>query len=290
MTSSVLLKRYQIISLPSEAPFSGSGCPPCSLKWRSRVLWVRATDGGNRLSLPALENERWLIDCLSRSKVREVCLDPALGAEAIEFWANACGRAGKTPILRLSGRTAPIGREFLSWRVKRLLDRAIAAFLLLLSGPIFLALAYKARTDSSGPLFSRQWRVGENGRLFQLLEFRPARVDADSPSPPGTGDRRRYGLDELPRLVNVLRGEISFVGTRPGTIPEALRPGSPARKHGKALPGITGLWRLTERAEPRDPGTIERRDLEYLRAWTLWKDLAILLGTIPAVLSGTGDD
>lgn len=296
MKSSVLLKRYQIIALPPEAPVSGARFPPCSLKWRNRVLWVRARRGGNLLPLPALENERWLIDCLSHSRVREVCLDPALGEETIAFWANACRRAGKTAILRVSAGVPPSGRDPAAWWVKRVLDRVAAAFLLLVFSPILLALAYFTRTTSPGPLLFRQWRVGENGRLFQVFQFRSMVADAEKPSRPGTGDplatrpggwTRRYNLDELPQLVNVLRGELSLVGPRPLALPEALRPGASARKRLKALPGITGLGRVTGGSAPRDPETLGRHEIEYLLEWSLWKDLAILLRTIPKVLSGT---
>lgn len=289
MKSSVLLKRYQIIALPPETPVSGARFPPCSLKWRNRVLWVRARRGGNLLPLPALENERWLIDCLSHSKVREVCLDPALGEETIAFWANACQRAGKTAILRVAAGIPPIGRDSFAWWVKRMLDRVTAAFLLLVFSPIFLALAYAIRATSPGPLLSRQWRVGENGRLFRLFKFRSMPADEEKPSRTGNPRTtrvgawmRRYNLDELPQLVNVLRGELSVVGPRPLALPDALRPGASARKRWKALPGITGLGRVTGGSAPRD--------LEYLLEWSPWKDLAILLRTIPRVLSGTGAD
>jgi lipopolysaccharide/colanic/teichoic acid biosynthesis glycosyltransferase len=170
-----------------------------------------------------------------------------------------------------------------------------------------VALAIKL--DSPGPIFYRQQRVGKHGRRFWMLKFRSMRQDADrlldtlrahnEASGPLFKMRRdpritrvgrllrRWSLDELPQLFNVLRGDMSLVGPRP-PIPAEVEEYEDWQ-HGRlrAVPGITGLWQVSGRSEVPFHDMV-RLDLHYIRNWSLGLDLVILLRTIPAVLTSRG--
>ena len=176
-------------------------------------------------------------------------------------------------------------------RVKRLLDVGLAAPLLVLVALPMVAIAAAIRL-SGAPVLFRQHRIGRGGRVFTLLKFRTMR-----PGAPGEPDAvrltrlgrrlRALSLDELPQLVNVLRGEMSMVGPRP-LLPQYLDRYTPrqARRH-QVLPGITGLAQV----EGRNALTWERRfelDVWYVDHASLWLDLQILGRTIVTVLGGRG--
>jgi len=99
---------------------------------------------------------------------------------------------------------------------------------------------------------------------------------------------RKYSLDELPQLFNVLRGEMSLVGPRPWALYDALRIDEAGKTRLNALPGITGAWQVETRSQLLDLNAVNKCDLEYLGSWSLIKDLKILLLTIPKVISGSG--
>lgn len=98
----------------------------------------------------------------------------------------------------------------------------------------------------------------------------------------------KYGLDELPQLYNVLRGEISLVGPLPWALDDAVRIQPDVQKRLNALPGITGFWQVKARSKLLSIDVVNRCDLRYLRQWSLWRDLQILLLTVPKALSGFG--
>jgi lipopolysaccharide/colanic/teichoic acid biosynthesis glycosyltransferase len=99
---------------------------------------------------------------------------------------------------------------------------------------------------------------------------------------------RQYSLDELPQLINVLRGEVSLVGPRPWALYDAVRISPEGQRRLNARPGITGLWQVKARAHLLDIEAVNHWDLEYLSTWTLWQDLKLLVMTVPKVLSGSG--
>ena len=195
-----------------------------------------------------------------------------------------------------------------SW-LKRAIDLALGGLCLLVMLPLFGAVALAIKLDSPGPVFYRQQRVGKNGRPFWMLKFRSMRQDADrllealrvrnEASGPLFKMRRdpritrvgrvlrRWSLDELPQLFNVLRGDMSLVGPRP-PIPAEVE-AYEDWQHGRlrAVPGITGLWQVSGRSEVPFHDMV-RLDLHYVRNWSLGLDLMILLRTIPAVLTSRG--
>jgi exopolysaccharide biosynthesis polyprenyl glycosylphosphotransferase len=195
--------------------------------------------------------------------------------------------------------------------VKRLVDVVGAALGLVVLAPLFLIIAALIRLTSPGPVVFRQLRIGLGGELFWMYKFRTMQVDADEmkselthlnasgdprlfkiPDDPRVtrlGRRlRAWSLDELPQLVNVIRGEMSLVGPRPffECDLEDYRDEHFCRL--AARPGMTGLWQVRGRSSILDFEEVVRLDLEYVYQWSLVRDAAILLQTLPAVLRRAG--
>jgi lipopolysaccharide/colanic/teichoic acid biosynthesis glycosyltransferase len=192
---------------------------------------------------------------------------------------------------------------------KRLLDVVLAAGLLVVTAPLLLAAAAAIRLTSRGPAFFVQDRIGYRCRRFSMIKLRTmvagaereeARLAAaaggriffkiqDDPRVTAVGRvLRRFSLDELPQLVNVLRGDMSLVGPRPLLVSDLRRfPAYRQRRRFSMKPGLTGRWQVSGRSLLSDQERI-RLDDEYVASWSLAGDLAILARTLPAVLSGRG--
>lgn len=181
--------------------------------------------------------------------------------------------------------------------VKRLLDVVGAALALLLTAPLLLVLAALIRLDSDGPALFVQERVGENGRRFRMLKLRSMVAGADEmPAPKQPDDPRvtrlgrflrRWSLDELPQFWNVLVGEMSLVGPRPEEPRVVAGYNDWHRARLAVKPGLTGPMQINGRGDlPLDERV--RLELDYIAHYSLARDLAILLRTVPAVLRGTG--
>jgi lipopolysaccharide/colanic/teichoic acid biosynthesis glycosyltransferase len=279
----------------------------CELIWRQKILVVKKTNRSNT-HLTSLQDLQRVIACLQRSSIERVALDPNLDEATQILWAEACKQAGKEAFLRLPGASEmPQRRARFTWWLKCLFDRLATISLLSLLLPVLVGLAALIKVSSPGPIFFRQWRVGRRGKLFQIFKFRTMIAEAEQlhhqvmQNQPGLHKLendprltpvgywlRKYSLDELPQLVNVLRGEMSLVGPRPWALYDALRV-SPALRHRlNALPGMTGMWQIEMRSHMRDIDAVNRYDLDYLRNWSPLQDFKILLLTIPKVLSRFG--
>ena len=200
-----------------------------------------------------------------------------------------------------------------SWQMltKLLLDFFGAAVLVVVLSPLLLVLALLVKFTSPGPVMFRQQRSGLNGSPFTIFKFRTMKTNAEQmkhelaamnemsgPVFKVTNDPRvtpigrwlrKWSLDELPQLFNVLRGEMSLVGPRPLPVDEVKRFSDLAhRRRLSVKPGLTCLWQVRGRNQITDFKEWVRLDLEYIDNWSLWLDLRILLKTIPAVLRGTG--
>jgi exopolysaccharide biosynthesis polyprenyl glycosylphosphotransferase len=193
--------------------------------------------------------------------------------------------------------------------VKRILDVIAAALGLIATLPITIAVAVAIRLDSAGPLFYGSDRVGFKGRVFPCYKFRTMVSDADhcraaiehlnerqgilfkisnDPRITRAGKfLRKYSLDELPQLWNVLRGDMSMVGPRPPILSEVAQYEIDHLRRLEVTPGITGLWQVEARHKPSFDNYIEL-DRAYVRNWSLGLDLSILLRTVKVVLMGTG--
>ena len=280
----------------------------CHLSWRQRKLIVRSLAQQESISLPPLNQADWLQNCLERSPVTLIKLDPTIGEEALTFWANACHAAKKPAYLSIrSVPDLPQKQQQLNWKVKRCLDWIVAALLLVLLSPMMLGLACLIKIWMPGPILFQQWRVGARGKLFKIIKFRTMVVGAenlhhqvmgrqtglhkllDDPRVTPLGRfMRKYSLDELPQLFNVLRGEMSLVGPRPWALYDAVRISPELQHRLNALPGVTGSWQVQARSHLRDLNFVNRQDLHYLSTWSIWCDLKWLVLTIPKVLSGFG--
>lgn len=197
--------------------------------------------------------------------------------------------------------------------VKRVFDLLAAGILLILLSPLFTVIAWHIRKEDGGPVFFIQERLGRHGAAFPCIKFRSMVLDAEdrlrdylaqNPSIKAEYERnyklredprvtqigqllRRTSMDELPQLLNVLRGEMSLVGPRPLLERERARYGDGIILYGKVHPGITGLWQTSGRSET----TFEERaalDAWYIKNWSIWYDLVILLRTVKVVLGKGG--
>jgi exopolysaccharide biosynthesis polyprenyl glycosylphosphotransferase len=199
--------------------------------------------------------------------------------------------------------------EGIDYALKRSFDLVVAGTALLLLTPALLIIALAVKLSSRGPVIYRSIRPGIGGRPFSCLKFRTMREHADQiqadlePLNEKSGALfkirndprltrvgrilRRFSLDELPQLVNVVRGEMSLVGPRPLPMRDFERLDEWHKKRYLVLPGVTGLWQVSGRSE-LDFDDLVRLDFLYLEQWSIFLDLSILLKTVPAVLSRRG--
>ena len=277
---------------------------PCVLRWRQNKLWVSSVVRGKDYPLPALGRPEWFRACLSKSKAELVCIDPALGTEVISLWAAACQETEKPLYLRIPASPyMPAKQKPVAWLVKRVCDRLGALLLLLLLSPLLLAITGLIKLQGDGPIIARQWRVGERGRLFQVLNFRTVvshggplpQAGINAPATPPTLTRlghllKRTHLNKLPLLVNVLRGELSLVGPHPWAIYETLTLPTELQTRMHILPGITGTLQNFAHfplAHPRLVQRITLQDLHDLGQWSLLKDFRQLTATTLQMLTIT---
>jgi exopolysaccharide biosynthesis polyprenyl glycosylphosphotransferase len=281
------------------------------------VLGYVAADGaGSGDVLGRLEDLPSLLDATGADEVFIAALDldtdrvmtavDAAADRSATFWlvagpleallaAGPSAGPGGLPVIELPVAVAP------SWgylAAKRGLDILASAAALVLLGPLMLVLARLVRRETGATALFVQERIGLRGRPFPMLKFRTMRPDADPYAPgPGSPDDprvtrtgqwlRRYSLDELPQLLNVLRGDMSLVGPRP-EMPFLVARYQPwQRRRLDAKPGITGLWQILGRKDLPLIDNIEY-DFYYLRHRGLLLDLEILARTAPAVLSSRG--
>jgi exopolysaccharide biosynthesis polyprenyl glycosylphosphotransferase len=206
----------------------------------------------------------------------------------------------------LGVRRFGLGRS--SRAIKRATDLVGAALGLLLLAPLMIAIALATRLESSGPVLFRQVRVGRDGKQFTMLKFRTmidgadamknalaSRNEADGLFKIATDPRvtrtghllRRLSLDELPQLVNVLRGEMSLVGPRPLVVDEDCKVVGRHRRRLQLTPGMTGPWQILGSA--RIPlHEMVKIDYLYVANWSFWEDVKILARTVVYVLHGRG--
>jgi len=213
------------------------------------------------------------------------------------------------------GQTVPLFElkppvfEGIDYALKRTFDLVVATLVIVVFSPLLLALALAVRLSSRGPVIYRSTRPGIGGAPFHCFKFRTMRTDAEQlqadleeaneasgalfkiradPRLTRVGRfLRRYSLDELPQLVNVLRGEMSLVGPRPLPMRDFEKLEEWHKKRYLVMPGLTGLWQVSGRAELNFDDLV-RLDFLYLERWSISLDLTILLKTIPAVITRRG--
>jgi exopolysaccharide biosynthesis polyprenyl glycosylphosphotransferase len=195
------------------------------------------------------------------------------------------------------------------WVVKRTFDVVVSALIVVIGAPIWALLALLIKINSRGQVFYRDERIGLGERPFRMFKLRTMVAGADrgqaalesaneatgalfkirdDPRVTGLGRfLRRFSIDEVPNVVNVLRGEMSLVGPRPLPIRDHARLEPWHRRRSAVLPGMTGLWQIAGRSDLSFDDLV-RLDFYYLENWSLWLDITILVKTLPAVISRRG--
>lgn len=234
-----------------------------------------------------------------RTRTKVTVIPDLFGFEADSI---AFEQFGNVPAITLHAEPNPAPGLFL----KRGIDIIASTAGLMMATPLLAIVAVVIKLDSPGPVLYRAPRVGFKGRRFTCYKFRTMVANADNLKQQlrlcneRTGAffkmaritrigrfLRRYSLDELPQLWNVLRGDMSLVGPRPHPLDDFERYRSDDLRRLRALPGLTGLWQVTARRDPSFERNVEL-DLEYIERWNLWTDLWILWKTVAVVLQGSG--
>jgi exopolysaccharide biosynthesis polyprenyl glycosylphosphotransferase len=195
------------------------------------------------------------------------------------------------------------------WAIKRMFDVAVSGLVVIVGLPVWLAIAGAIKLGSRGPVFYRDPRIGLGERPFEMFKFRTMYLDAadrqaelerrneadgalfkirDDPRVTPVGAMlRRLSIDELPNMLNVLRGEMSLVGPRPLPVRDYALLEEWHRKRSHVLPGMTGLWQISGRSDLSFDDLV-RLDFYYLENWSIGLDISILAKTLPAVLASRG--
>jgi exopolysaccharide biosynthesis polyprenyl glycosylphosphotransferase len=208
-------------------------------------------------------------------------------------------------------RYAPPAVAGVDFWIKRICDFFLAVMLLMVAAPLYLAIAVLIKLDSPGPIFYRQTRMGLHSRPFKVWKFRTMvsnadqlqkQLEAQNETKDGVlfkikndpritrigGFLRRYSLDELPQVFNILLGEMSFVGPRPLPMRDIEKFAEHHFIRHEVLPGITGLWQVSGRSDIDNFEEVLRLDIRYVENWSLWLDLRIILATVQVILQKTG--
>jgi lipopolysaccharide/colanic/teichoic acid biosynthesis glycosyltransferase len=195
------------------------------------------------------------------------------------------------------------------WAVKRGFDLLASVLVVVIGLPLWVLVALALKLDSRGPIFFVDRRIGVGEREFAMLKFRTMVVDAAALQPDLEADNeaggalfkirddprvtrvgrflRRFSLDEIPQVLNVLKGDMSLVGPRPLPLRDYKLLEDWHRRRYGVLPGMTGLWQISGRSGLSFDDLV-RLDFTYLENWSIWLDISIIAKTIPAVISRRG--
>lgn len=235
-------------------------------------------------------------------RIEEACCDETSAARLSRTLGRCAG-----------GSIVTMGTVELKLRdqiAKRCMDIAGGLVGCILSIPIIAIVAIPLKIESPGPLFFKQKRVGRNGRYFYIHKLRSMYMDAeerkkelmaqnemnglmfkmeDDPRVTKVGKFiRKTSIDELPQFFDVLRGDMSLVGTRPPTVDEYKQYESHHKRRLSMKPGITGLWQVSGRSNIEDFEEVVKLDVTYIDNWSLWNDIKILFKTVYVVFAGRG--
>jgi exopolysaccharide biosynthesis polyprenyl glycosylphosphotransferase len=255
--------------------------------------------GDPRLELTTLQEIAWRIERSGR--------DLLVAPDVVDLAGPRIrvGDVGGLPMLHIGDPLIGVRRQ----TVKAAYERLLGLVMLVILSPVFLAVAIAIWMDSGGPVFYRQERVGFKGRRFTMVKFRTmeqtAEAQQDQLRPDNEHDGalfkirvdprvtrtgrwlRRYSIDELPQLLNVIKGDMVLIGPRPVLPVEAESFGEAAQRRFLARPGMTGLWQVSGRADIPWEEAI-RLDLYYVENWSPWMDFMIIWRTLGVLITGSG--
>jgi lipopolysaccharide/colanic/teichoic acid biosynthesis glycosyltransferase len=235
----------------------------CTLTWRRGKLLVRPVGQQKQPYLPATEDKESLVKCLKHSPVDLVLIDPQLGFTNVKFWADATLETRKSIYLSIPSldTTKPNAFEWL----QIIINWVITFVCLVVSSPIVLATIILMRVYSPGSLFTREWHVGKRGRLFQVIKFRTTVVNDDTINNFSYQTNllhkleanytfigswmRKYGLDNIPQLLNVLRGEMNLIGRRQSKLSDAVKLDNRSLRQLNKTPGMISSWQVAPESE-----------------------------------------
>ncbi|MDX6664003.1 MAG: hypothetical protein QOG68_209 [Solirubrobacteraceae bacterium] len=254
--------------------------------------------------VPDHSNPDGILDLVRGAKGLDVRISVVPGILEVVGSTVVFDNVGGVPLLGVRR----LGLTRSSWAVKRAFDIVLASLALLIAAPLLAVLAVAIRLDSRGPVFFRQVRIGRDGRPFRIFKFRTMVAEAellkadlralneadglfkidDDPRVTRVGRwLRRTSLDELPQLINVLRGEMSMVGPRPLIADEDQMITGFDRRRLNLTPGMTGHWQILGSA--RIPlAEMVKIDYLYVTSWSLWGDIKLLVRTVPYMLARRG--
>jgi exopolysaccharide biosynthesis polyprenyl glycosylphosphotransferase len=273
------------------------------------VEQIRHLDVDRVMLAPALSESRQWVDVIRGLS------DLGVHVDLVPSWSDVVGtrfdlhEMEGMPLLTMPRPS--LGKS--SLRLKRAVDLAAATIALVVLAPVFAACAIAIKLDSRGPVLFRQRRVGRSDQRFEVFKFRSMEVDADArkdevaelnfhgganesgmfkirqdPRITRVGSfLRRYSLDELPQLLNILRGDMSLVGPRPLIETEDRQIEGHFRRRLDLTPGLTGLWQANGRSEIPFEEMVNL-DYLYVTNWTLWGDMKLIMRTCSAVMRGRG--
>jgi lipopolysaccharide/colanic/teichoic acid biosynthesis glycosyltransferase len=225
----------------------------CSLFWRQGKLLVKSPGQQQQPHLPCLEQPELLVECLKKSSVSLVLIDPNLGESKLNFWADACKKAHKHIYISIPSPDKHFQKNTDSWKwLKYSFEWLITLIFLVVISPVMLGIIFLMYFSLPGSLFTYEWHVGNRGRLFQLIKFRTTRENARE----GYNDldvstlgswMRKYGLDRLPQLFNVIRGDLNLSGRSSLNLKDLIWLNLEGQKQLHQVPGILALWQLKTR-------------------------------------------
>lgn len=237
--------------------------PYCTLTWRRGKLLVRPVGQLRQPYLPATDNKKALVECLEHSPANLVLIDPELGFSKVKFWADATSAASKSIYLSIPSLETPKQNAW-EW-CQVILNWIIAFVILTVLSPVALALIILMRLYSPGSLFTREWYVGKRGKLFQVVRFRTTAInknvvddfcyqnnllnELDTNYTLIGHWMRKYGLDNTPLLLNVLRGEINLFGRQCIKLEDAVKLNPEKLRQLNKTPGVAGLWQTASESK-----------------------------------------
>ena len=258
------------------------------------------------LDIPAIEYKKMRKDIIELESMGVIVSMSITQLREFEEYKTVIGMIGDVPVVRF----ASVFHDYNKLMVKRLIDIIGAIIGIFITVIVTIFLAPILLIESPGPLFFKQKRVGRNGRFFYMYKFRSMYRDAeerkkelmdqnemnglmfkmtDDPRITKVGKFiRKTSIDELPQFFNVLKGDMSLVGTRPPTVDEFKQYEGHHKRRLSMKPGITGLWQVSGRSDIEDFEEVVMLDLKYIDNWCVMEDVKIIFKTVKVILFGKG--